>query len=116
MEKFFPAFARHAKAREFLEFKQGNMTMLEYVAKFTELARFEDNYMAADMAKVRKFEDGLKLSILSKIVAFLLQDMGSMVETVVVIKKEIDDARSTRDAGSSGKRKEDQSSSGSGKK
>ena len=40
MNKFFPALARHAKAREFLELKQGNMTMLEYVAKFTELARF----------------------------------------------------------------------------
>ena len=32
MDKFFPAFARHAKAREFLELKQGSMTMLEYVA------------------------------------------------------------------------------------
>ena len=33
--KFFPASARHAKAREFLELEQGNMTVLEYVAKFT---------------------------------------------------------------------------------
>ena len=37
--------------------------MLEYVAKFTELARFADNYVAIDMAKVRKFENGLKQSI-----------------------------------------------------
>ena len=35
MGKFFPASARHAKAREFLELKQGTMTVLEYVAKFT---------------------------------------------------------------------------------
>ena len=49
MGKFFPASAKHAKAREFLELKQGNMTMLEYVAKFTELARFEDDYVATDM-------------------------------------------------------------------
>ena len=53
--------------------------MLEYVAKFTELARFVDDYMDTDMAKVRKFEDGLKLSIWGKIVGFLLQDMDSMV-------------------------------------
>ena len=46
--------------------------MLEYVAKFTELARFVDDYMATDMAKVRKFEDGLKLSIRGKIVGLLL--------------------------------------------
>ena len=72
MEKFFPAYARHAKAREFLELKQGNMIVLEYVSKFTKLARFRDDYVATDMAKVRKFKDGLKLSIRGKVVGFLL--------------------------------------------
>ena len=72
MGKFFPASTRHAKAWEFLELKQGNMTVLEYVAKFIELACFGDDYVAIDMAKVRKFEDGLKLSIQGKIVGFLL--------------------------------------------
>ena len=46
---------------------------IEYVAKFTELARFVDDYVATDMAKVRKFEDGMKLSIRGKIVGLLLQ-------------------------------------------
>ena len=63
MSKFFPASARHAKAREFLRLKEGSMTMLEYIAKFTELARFGDDYVATDTTKVRKFGDGLKLSI-----------------------------------------------------
>ena len=63
MDKYFPVSARHSKAREFLELKQGTMIVLEYVAKFTKLAHFADDYVAIDMAKVRKFEDGLKLSI-----------------------------------------------------
>ena len=63
MSKFFSASARHAKALEFLELRQGAMTVMEYVAKFTKLAHFSDDYVATDMAKVRKFEDGLKLSI-----------------------------------------------------
>ena len=42
--------------------KQGTRTMLEYVAKFTELAHFSDDYVATNMAEVRKFEDVLKLS------------------------------------------------------
>ena len=29
------------------------MIMMEYVARFTELARFGDDYVATDMAKVR---------------------------------------------------------------
>ena len=70
------------------------MTVLEYVAKFTELACFKDDYVATNMAKVRKFEDGLKLSIWGKIVGFLLQDMGSMVRTTMAIKRAIDNARS----------------------
>ena len=41
--------------------------MLEYVAKFAELARLADDYMATYMAKVRKFEDGLKLFIWGKL-------------------------------------------------
>ena len=36
MSKFFPASSRHTKAREFLELRQGKMTVLEDVAKFTE--------------------------------------------------------------------------------
>ena len=42
--------------------------------------------------------------------------MDSMVRTTMTIEREIEDARSTRDAGASGKRKESQSSSSSGKK
>ena len=72
--------------------------------------------MAKDMAKVRKFEDGLKLSIRGKIVGFLLQGMDSMVRTAMAIEREIEDARSIRDTVTNGKRKEDQPSSSSGKK
>ena len=72
--------------------------MLECMAKFTELARFVDDYVATNMAKVRKFEDGLKLSIWGKIVGLLLQDMDSMVRKTMAIEREVDDARSIRDA------------------
>ena len=116
MGKFFLASARHAKTLEFLELKQGNMTVLEHVAKLTELVCFGDDYVATYMAKVWKFKDGLKLSIKGQIVGFLLQDIDSMVRTAMAIEREIEDARSIRDAGASGKRKEDQPSSSSGKK
>ena len=47
------------------------MMVLEYVAKLIELARFMDDYMGTNMAKVRKFEDGLKLSIQGKIMGLI---------------------------------------------
>ena len=95
MGKYFPNTAHHVKAQEFLELKQGTMTVMEYVARFTELARFANDYLATDMALVRRFENGLKLSIRGRIVGLRLQDMASMVGTTLTIEKEIEDARST---------------------
>ena len=111
--KYFSTFARHAKAQEFLKMKQGTMTVLEYMAKLTRLARFVDDYVATNMAKVRKFDNGLKLSIKGKSVGFLLQDFNSLVKTFMAIEREVDDARSIRDASASDKRKESQLSSSS---
>ena len=88
MGKYFPETARHAKAQEFLELRQGAMTVMDYVARFTELARFADDYVATGMAKVRRFENGLRLSIRSRIVGLRLQDMDSMVGTTLTIERE----------------------------
>ena len=106
MGKYFPDTVMHVKAQEFLELKQGTMNVMEYVARFTELARFADDYVATDMAKVRRFENGLKLSIQGRIVGLRLRDMDSMVGTALTIEREIEDARSTREASASVKSKE----------
>ena len=68
------------------------MTVMDYVARFTELARFADDYMATDMAKVRRFENGLKLSIWARIVGLRLLDMDSVVWTALTIERETEDA------------------------
>ena len=62
-----------------------------------------------------RHENGLKLSIRDRIVGLRLRDMDSMVGTVLTIEREIEDARSTRDAGV-GSEREDQPSSSSGKR
>ena len=62
------------------------------MAKFTELARFSYDYVAIDMAKVRKSKDDMKMSIRGKIVRLLLQDTNLMVKTPMAIKMEMDDA------------------------
>ena len=115
MGKYFPDTTRHVKAQEFLQLKQGAMTVMDYLARFTELALFADYYVATNMAKVRRFENGLKLSIRARIVGLRLQDMDSMVGTALTIEREIKDTRSTRDVGVGSKR-EDQPSSSSGKR
>ena len=88
MGKYFPDTARQAKAQEFLELKQGTMSVMDYVARFMELARFADDYVATNMAKVRRFENGLKLSIQGRIVGLCLRDMDSMVGKTLTIERD----------------------------
>ena len=76
-----------AKAQEFLELKQGALTMMDYVTRLIELARFSDDYVAIVLAKVRRFENGLKFSIRARIVGLRLQDMDSMVGTALTIER-----------------------------
>ena len=71
--------------------------MLEYVAKFIELACFADDYVATNMAKVRKFDDGLKLSSWGKIVGLLLQDTNLVVKTAMAIERVVDDTWNIRE-------------------
>ena len=84
MGKYFPEMA---KAQEFLELKQGAMTVMDYVTRFIELARFVDDYVATNLAKVRIFENGLKLSIRARIVGLRLRDMDSMVGKALAIER-----------------------------
>ena len=91
------------------------MTMMDYVARFTELSRFANEYVATDMAKVRRFENGLKLSVRGRIIGLRLQDMDSMVGKALTIERGIEDARGIRVA-DVGEKREDQPSSSSGKR
>jgi len=55
-------FLEYAAKIEFLELKQGDMSVTEYAAKFVELAMFYPHYTAetAEFSKCIKFENGLR--------------------------------------------------------
>ena len=76
---------------------------------------FSDDYVATNIAKVRRFENGLELSIRGKIVGLRLQDMDFMVGTALTIEKEIEDARGIR-ATDAGEKREDHPFSSSRKR
>lgn len=65
LEKHFPVGLRNKKEIEFLELKQGNMTVFEYVAMFEELVKFCPHYngATAEGSKCIKFESRLRLEI-----------------------------------------------------
>ncbi|XP_028090905.1 uncharacterized protein LOC114291076 [Camellia sinensis] len=66
-DKYFPQCFRDRKVSEFQELKQGRMSVAEYEAKFTELARFAPHMVDTDYKKACKFEGGLDLDILDRV-------------------------------------------------
>jgi hypothetical protein len=63
--KYFPEDVRARKEVEFLELKQGDMTVAEYAAKFGVLIKFSPYYndIDAETSKCIKFENGLRPEI-----------------------------------------------------
>src|SRR3954470_17018803 len=63
LRKYYPEDVRGKKEIEFLELKQGNMSVTEYAAKFTELAKFYPYYdgAGAEFSKCIKFENNYAL-------------------------------------------------------
>ncbi|XP_028113943.1 uncharacterized protein LOC114311984 [Camellia sinensis] len=66
-ENYFPQCFRDQKVSEFQELKQGRMSVAEYEAMFTELARFAPHMVDKDYKKARKFEGGLNLDIFDRV-------------------------------------------------
>ncbi|XP_058211547.1 uncharacterized protein LOC131323719 [Rhododendron vialii] len=59
LDKYFPTPFRLAKEQEFLNLKQGTMTVTQYAAKFEELSRCALDSIPNEDRKVRRFKWGL---------------------------------------------------------
>jgi len=62
LDRYFPKDIREKNEIEFLDLKQGNMSLTEYAAKFVELAKFYPHY-TAEFSKCIKFENDLRVDI-----------------------------------------------------
>ena len=49
--KYYPRDVQRMKEREFLNLKQGSMTMMEYAARFNELSRFASHQVSIEERK-----------------------------------------------------------------
>lgn len=70
--KYFLVTVRFRNEAEFHRLIQGNEIVANYEAKFTELSRFFPHAVVDEPTRARKFLDGLKLSIKSKLAPFML--------------------------------------------
>ena len=96
-EKYFLESVREEKEVEFIELIQGNKTVIQYEAKFTELAQFAPQIVSDDVRKAKKFRRGLQPSIRTRMATLRLKAYSEVVETAKVVKKECEDYQKIRD-------------------
>ncbi|XP_073049514.1 uncharacterized protein [Primulina eburnea] len=62
-DKYFPRDVQSQKVKEFLELKQGNMSMQEYILKFEEGCQFAPYLASNDIEKGENFLRGVRAEI-----------------------------------------------------
>ena len=97
LEKHFPRYVRNQMHIKFLELKQGSMSVTEYEAKFTELARFVPEQVDPEEKRVQRFQEGLRPWIRGQVAVFELTTYTAVVQKALIIEGESE--RSQRDRG-----------------
>ena len=90
LDKYFPRYMQTQMELKFFELKQGGMSVGEYEKKFTELARFVGDYVDTDEKRVKRFQQGLKPWLRSRVAAFELTTYAEVVQKGMVIEGESD--------------------------
>ncbi|KAJ0977647.1 hypothetical protein J5N97_013121 [Dioscorea zingiberensis] len=85
-QKFMSQIYRDEKHQEFLSLTQGNLTVADYEAKFTDLGRYAPSYMNAEHEKCRRFEQGLRDEIRNIVTVLEFSDFTELVEAALRVE------------------------------
>ena len=96
-DKYFPRSVRIQKEQEFIHLRQGNRSVAEYEAKFTELAKFVPRLVEIEQDRVHKFKMGLKTEIRRQVVPYELTTYASVVNKTLIIEREANEAHVERE-------------------
>ena len=73
---------------KFIELRQENSSVIEYERKFTELARFVPEYVNTDEKRAKRFQQGLRPRIRSKVAMFELSTYDVIVQKSMIVEGE----------------------------
>ena len=85
--KFYPMHLQKQKQKEFLTLRQGNLSVMEYASRFTELSRFASEFVATDRMKILRFEEGLAPYIRNQLVGQHVQTSQELYELAAEIER-----------------------------
>jgi hypothetical protein len=80
---------KEAKAQEFLNLVQGEMSVIEYVAKFLQLLRFGMYLIPNEEKKTKKFESGLNSHSWIMMSYLDIQDFSQLVDRASIYEESL---------------------------
>ena len=85
---YFPENLKHAKEMEFLQLKQGSMSVGEYAAKFQNMSKYSNYYQlhTDERWRCRKFEEGLRWDIKDSVGPLEIQEFSQLVNKCTIIE------------------------------
>ncbi|PKA51241.1 Ras-related protein RABA2a [Apostasia shenzhenica] len=88
-EKYFSDVVRDRKVLEFIKLEQGDLSVDQYEARFTELSRFAPELVANDLNKAKKFKRGLKQEIKNHLAGYKLKTYNAIYERAQMVEDNI---------------------------
>jgi hypothetical protein len=90
-ERYYSWEHRREKEQEFLELRQGDLTVLEYERRFQDLAAFASTYLPTERHKVERFCDGLRRELRMILIAMQFQSVRELLRATQGMERVIRD-------------------------
>ena len=87
MERFFPRDMREAKVEEFINLKQGSMTVREYSLKFVKLSRYATSLVSNSRDEMSRFLTGIAEDLEEECRAAMLHDSMDLSRLMVHVQQ-----------------------------
>jgi hypothetical protein len=90
-ERYYSWEHRREKEQEFLDLRQGDLTVLEYERRFQDLAAFASTYLPTEHHRVERFRDGLRRELRMILIAMQFQSVRELVRAAQGMERVISD-------------------------
>jgi hypothetical protein len=90
-ERYYSWEHRKEKEQEFLDLRQGDLTVLEYERRFQDLAAFASTYLPTEHHRVERFRDGLRRELRMILIAMQFQSVWELVRATQGMERVIRD-------------------------
>ena len=90
LDRFYPHSYKEARVEEFYRLVQGNLSVLEYKKRFSELGRLVPSVFDDEEQKINKFISSLNLNIRPYVTSSSLTRYGQMVDTTIKVEQSME--------------------------